>query len=57
MAKKRRLRKTAALENTTPAQQPEPTPTPEPIAVASETKEEAPKKARKLWSRNKSSEE
>jgi hypothetical protein len=57
MAKKRRLRKTAALENATPAQQPEPTPTPEPIAVASEIKKEEPKKTRKLWSRNKSSEE
>jgi hypothetical protein len=55
MAKKRRLRKLAAMENAAPAQQPEPTP--EPVVEVSETKEEAPKKARKLWSRNKSSEE
>jgi hypothetical protein len=57
MAKKRKLRKLAAMENATPAQQPEPEPTPEPVVEASETKEEAPKKTRRLWSRNKSSEE
>ena len=41
MAKKRRLRKLAAMENATPAQQPEPTPepTPEPVVEVSETKE------------------